>query len=115
MVFTERDLISIRPFHILDNSTYLTEEEIAIRPIMIPMIENKRLDTILIDQRYSDLIDLSEEYSVVIDEEEVILDPSILQETPNAVVRPISFWDSEYQFSRLCPSLTPSWRTRQHN
>lgn len=86
------------PFEILNSLVYLEQSEISFREEMIPFIENRSLQTILVDYKYAHMIPLDESHTVVVDEAEVVLNPNILREYARMVVRPISEKDMEYQY-----------------
>lgn len=96
MLFRDPKVVS--PFSILENLEYLEQDEGILEPRMVPMVENLRLNTILVDYCYADLVSIEEGYTIVVDEEEVVVNPKILMEYSSMVVRPISEMDSEYQF-----------------
>lgn len=107
---------------ILDNGVYLTEAEAALNPVAVPVLENKRLDICTVS--YNDIQRVCEDYgcyscdalasiseasgvdldhiAVAIDEADVILDPSIVNEFAQYVINPISEYSDEYIFTEAC-------------
>lgn len=101
---------------ILDEAIYLTEDEAVLNPISVPVLENTRLGVCTVN--YSDIYKICEDYgcipsealeavaessdidpdyiAVAIDEADVILDPSIVDEFDAYVINPISENSMEY-------------------
>ena len=123
MLFTESQLrINIDPLAILDEATYLTEQEAIIRPQMVPVMEASNLgayripfyalESLAESHGYSLLDAISEvciadqidpAYVVIeMAEEEAILYPEVVQELGSVVIAPISEYDPIYQ---LCESV----------
>ena len=122
MLFTENQLQTpSNPFTILDEACYLTEEESSIHPLTVSILENQRLGSYLVqfdqigrlvEESGSDLlsamvsvaeaneIDVSE-MALVINEEEIIANPEILEWTDGIVVSPLSENDFEFIFTNL--------------
>ena len=95
---------------ILDSGVYLTEAEAALNPVAVPVLENQRLDICTVS--YNDIQRVCEDYgcynedalhaiaeasnvdidhiAVAIDESDIILDPSIVNEFSQYVVKPLS-------------------------
>ena len=95
---------------ILDSGVYLTEAEAALNPVAVPVLENQRLGVCTVS--YNDIQRVCEDYgcysedalyaiaeasnvdidhiAVAIDESDIILDPSIVNEFPQYVVKPLS-------------------------
>lgn len=87
------------PLTMLDGLVYLTPNEATLTEEMVPMIENTRLHTILVDYCYAkELPNINEGCTVVVDEADVVLNPSILSKYQHMVVRPISEDDEEFRF-----------------
>lgn len=118
MLFTEEQLrIDANPFSILDQAVYLTEDESTLQPQMIPVVENNRLQSYIID--FNGIRQLSEstglnyldaavlvaeqdgialdQACIAIDEADLIEDPE-LANLGSIVVRPLSELDDEFQF-----------------
>lgn len=107
MIFKESDL-NINNANSLDDCVYLTEDESKINISTIPVMENTRLNTSLVDISYVEklaeengisLIDAVnaiqeqndiDNISVVIDEERIISDPDIVNEINNVIIKPMS-------------------------
>lgn len=103
------DLYKISSLDILDNSIYLNEQETIITPQNIPIIENTRLNKGIIDYEYiryiseSNSVSLEDSYSLIcessnlntddccvsISEDEIIIDPNIINNFTNYIIRPI--------------------------
>ena len=123
MLFTERELNVFNPLDILNEATYLTEDESATEIITVPVVQNDYYNCNMIDFR--DIDRISEEYgcdyidamsaiieseqlnpdytSVVIDEADFILesiDGTVFHE--DTIIRPLSENDSEYQLVLEC-------------
>ncbi len=118
MLFTESQLGSSNAFSILDEATYLTQEESRIRPQTVPVMEVSRLGIVQIPfyaiEELADsngiglqeaaiavcAVNAIEPENVVVSmtEEEVILYPNSIHELGNIVVAPISSSDEVYQF-----------------
>lgn len=63
MLFTESQLqMGTDPFIILDEATYLTEAEATLQPQMVPVIENSRLQSYVID--FNSIRHLSEQWGI---------------------------------------------------
>ena len=121
MLFTEAQL-GTNPLSILDEATYLTQEESMIRPQTIPIMEVARIGRVQIPfYALNQLAEwngcrIAESVSIVCEsngidplkavvsmaEEEVILYPEIAKEIGNIVVIPISEHDEVYQFCEDC-------------
>jgi hypothetical protein len=118
MIFTEDELhLEANPFRILDGATYLTEQEVRMQPQMVPVMENYRLQSYLID--FNGVRQLSESVGInyldaavlvaeqdgidpsqaciVIDEADLIENPE-LASLGSIVVRPLSEADEQFQF-----------------
>lgn len=96
--------------NILDEAVYLNEAESALSPIAVPVVENSRIGAAVVN--FADVERLAEEncmdyfeavdaiaeaneidvdsIAVAIDEARIIMDPEIVNECHNVVVRPIS-------------------------
>ena len=111
MLITESQLTRSASFqNILDEAVYLNEAESAISPVAIPVVENSRIGAAVVN--FSDVERLAEEncmdyfeavdaiaeaneisatdIAVAVDEARIIMDPEIVNECHNVVVRPIS-------------------------
>ena len=122
MLFTENDLNYINGLALLDEATYLSEDESIINPATIPVKEVSRLGYGVV--RFDDVDKLSEAYdidyidamyaiaeasdmdpeslAVSVPEEDIIAYPEIVNELANIVVQPLSEYDPEYQFVTEC-------------
>lgn len=125
MLFTESDFIigentsEDKNFNdILGEAVFLDEEECALQPIAVPVVENTRIGALVAN--FSDIERLSEEnnidyidavyavaesndvnfgsIAVAIDEARIIADPELIDEVANVVVRPISENSDAYVF-----------------
>ena len=125
MLFTE-SYLGTNPFSILDEGVYLTENESCTQPHTLPIIENSRLGVVQIPYYAIEQFttengcSLAEAISIIseshslkhedivinIQEDEIILDPSIVNESVSIVVSPISSMDSIYQ---LCEDYTNAY------
>lgn len=96
--------------NILDEAVYLNETESALSPVAVPVIENSRIGAAVVN--FADVERLAEEncmdyfeavdaiaeaneidvdsIAVAVDEARIIMDPEIVNECHNVVVRPIS-------------------------
>lgn len=111
MLITESQLNRSTSFQsILDEAVYLNEAESALSPVAIPVVENSRIGAAVVN--FSDVERLAEEncmdyfeavdaiaeanqisatdIAVAVDEARIIMDPEIVNECHNVVVRPIS-------------------------
>ena len=111
MLITESQLTRSASFqNILDEAVYLNEAESALSPVAIPVVENSRIGAAVVN--FSDVERLAEEncmdyfeavdaiaeanqisatdIAVAVDEARIIMDPEIVNECHNVVVRPIS-------------------------
>lgn len=111
MLITESQLNRSTSFqNILDEAVYLNEAESALSPVAIPVVENSRIGASVVN--FSDVERLAEEncmdyfeavdaiaeanqisttdIAVAVDEARIIMDPEIVNECHNVVVRPIS-------------------------
>lgn len=111
MLITESQLNRSTSFQsILDEAVYLNEAESALSPVAIPVVENSRIGAAVVN--FSDIERLAEEncmdyfeavdaiaeanqisatdIAVAVDEARIIMDPEIVNECHNVVVRPIS-------------------------
>lgn len=111
MLITESQLNRSTSFKsILDEAVYLNEAESALSPVAIPVVENSRIGAAVVN--FSDVERLAEEncmdyfeavdaiaeanqisatdIAVAVDEARIIMDPEIVNECHNVVVRPIS-------------------------
>lgn len=106
------DSAATNPLTILDKLVYLEQNESVLTEEMIPLIESNSLHTILVDYRYADIVPIDKGYTVVVDEADVVLNPSILREYRNMAVRPLSKLDEEYQLVEdacdLCLNEAPN-------
>ena len=106
---------------ILGEAVYLSEAESALNPIAIPVVENTRIGAAVVN--FSDVERLAEEngldyfeaveaiaeanelgmesIAVAVDEARIIMDPVIIDECHNVVVRPISEQSDAYVFVDL--------------
>lgn len=106
---------------ILDEAVYLSEAESALNPIAVPVVENTRIGAAVVN--FSDVERLAEEncldyfeaveaiaeaneidmdsLAVAVDEARIIMDPAIIDECHNVVVRPISEQSDAYVFVDL--------------
>lgn len=95
---------------ILDEAVYLNETESALSPVAVPVVENSRIGAAVVN--FADVERLAEEncmdyfeavdaiaeaneidvdsIAVAVDEARIIMDPEIVNECHNVVVRPIS-------------------------
>lgn len=125
MLFTESDFMigantsKDKNFNdILGEAVFLDEEECALQPIAVPVVENTRIGALVAN--FSDIERLSEEnnidyidavyavaesndvnfgsIAVAIDEARIIADPELIDEVANVVVRPISENSDAYVF-----------------
>lgn len=125
MLFTESDFMigantsEDKNFNdILGEAVFLDEEECALQPIAVPVVENTRIGALVAN--FSDIEHLSEEnnidyidavyavaesndvnfgsIAVAIDEARIIADPELIDEVANVVVRPISENSDAYVF-----------------
>ena len=125
MLFTESDFMigantsEDKNFNdILGEAVFLDEEECALQPIAVPVVENTRIGALVAN--FSDIERLSEEnnidyidavyavaesndvnfgsIAVAIDEARIIADPELIDEVANVVVRPISETSDAYVF-----------------
>lgn len=111
MLITESQLTRSTSFqNILDEAVYLNEAESALSPVAIPVVENSRIGAAVVN--FTDVERLAEEncmdyfeavdaiaeaneisatdIAVAVDEARIIMDPEIVNECHNVVVRPIS-------------------------
>lgn len=111
MLITESQLNRSTSFqNILDEAVYLNEAESALSPVAIPVVENSRIGAAVVN--FTDVERLAEEncmdyfeavdaiaeanqisatdIAVAVDEARIIMDPEIVNECHNVVVRPIS-------------------------
>ena len=111
MLITESQLNRSTSFqNILDEAVYLNETESALSPVAIPVVENSRIGAAVVN--FTDVERLAEEncmdyfeavdaiaeanqisatdIAVAVDEARIIMDPEIVNECHNVVVRPIS-------------------------
>lgn len=111
MLITESQLTRSASFqNILDEAVYLNEAESALSPVAIPVVENSRIGAAVVN--FTDVERLAEEncmdyfeavdaiaeanqisatdIAVAVDEARIIMDPEIVNECHNVVVRPIS-------------------------
>ena len=122
MLFTENDLNYVNALDLLEEATYLSEDESIINPATIPVKEVKRLGYGVV--RFDDVDKLSEDYgidyidamyaiaeasdmdpehlAVSVPEEDIIAYPEIVNELANIVVQPLSENDFEYQYVDMC-------------
>ena len=122
MLFTEQDLYVNNGLNILNEATYLSEDESIINPQTIPVKEVSRLGYGVV--RFDDVDKLSEDYgidyidamymiaessnmnpeylAVSVPEEDIIAYPEIVNELANIVIQPLSEYDIEYQFVAEC-------------
>lgn len=119
MLITESQLNRTAGFKgILDEAVYLSESEAALNPIAIPVVENTRIGAAVVN--FSDVERLAEEscmdyfeavdaiaeanqisvdsIAVAIDEARIIMNPELVNECHNVVVRPISENSDAYIF-----------------
>lgn len=125
MLFTESDFMigantsEDKNFNdILGEAVFLDEEECALQPVAVPVVENTRIGALVAN--FSDIERLSEEnnidyidavyavaesndvnfgsIAVAIDEARIIADPELIDEVANVVVRPISENSDAYVF-----------------
>ena len=87
------------PFDVLNESIYLTIDESTIHSDMIPIIENSRLNTYLTESTYNYHIPNT---TVILDESDIIEDPTIIQDYTDYVIRPINEQHNEYQYILEC-------------
>ncbi len=111
MLITESQLNRSTSFqNILDEAVYLNEAESALSPVAVPVVENSRIGAAVVN--FADVERLAEEncmdyfeavdaiaeanqisatdIAVAVDEARIIMDPEIVNECHNVVVRPIS-------------------------
>ena len=86
------------PFDVLNESIYLTMDESTIHSDMIPIIENNRLNTYLTESTYNHIPNTT----VILDESDIIEDPTITQDYTDYVIRPINEQHNEYQYVLEC-------------
>lgn len=122
MLITESQLNRATGFQsILDEAVYLSEAESALNPIAIPVVENTRIGAAVVN--FSDVERLAEEsgmdyfeavdaiaeandisvnsIAVAIDEARIIMNPELVNECHNVVVRPISEQSDAYVYVDL--------------
>lgn len=101
MLYTEEYMYDnvINPFDILNEAIYLTIDESTITNDMIPIIQNNRLNTYLIESTYNYI---PSNTTVILDEADVIEDPTIINEYNDYVIRPLSKYNSQYIFVETC-------------
>ena len=107
MLFMESDLNINNGLAMLEEATYLSENESLINPATIPVKEVSRLGYGVV--RFDDVDKLSEDYgpeylAVSVPEEDIIAYPEIVNELANIVVQPLSEYDPEYQYVAECVS-----------
>ena len=122
MLFTENDLNYVNALNLLDEATYLSEDESIINPATIPVKEVSRLGYGVV--RFDDVDKLSEAYdidyidamyaiaeasdmdpeslAVSVPEEDIIAYPEIVNELANIVVQPLSEDSLAYQYVDMC-------------
>jgi len=126
MLFRQEDLNTYDPIQeaadILNESVYLTEEEILSSPITVPVVENTRLGANVV--AYEDVERLAEDYgvdyidamqaiaeaneievddlAVSVPEWKIISSPGIVNELANVIVTPISTNSEVYRFCEAC-------------
>lgn len=111
MLFTEAELYTGTKFEsVLSEAVYLTEEESMIKPKAIPVVENSRIGTAVVD--FKDISTLAEDYgisyidamgivanandinpvslAVSVDEAQIIEMPYLVESLNNVVVKPIA-------------------------
>lgn len=106
---------------ILDEAVYLSESESALNPIAVPVVENSRIGAAVVN--FADVERLAEEngmdyfeavdaiaesnqidvdsLAVAVDEARIIMDPEIIDECHNVIVRPISEQSDAFVFVDL--------------
>ena len=125
MLITTKQLGSLyemSALDVLDNSTYLDESEAILNPIAVPVLENTRLDICTVS--YKDIQKVCEDYgcytnealnsiaeasnvdidhiAVAIDESDIILDPSIINEFYQYTIIPESDYSIPSVFIESC-------------
>ena len=125
MLITTKQLGSLyemSALDVLDNSTYLDESEALLNPIAVPVLENTRLDICTVS--YKDIQKVCEDYgcytnealnsiaeasnvdidhiAVAIDESDIILDPSIINEFYQYTIIPESDYSIPSVFVEAC-------------
>ena len=122
MLFTEQDLNANNAWTILENATYLSEDESIVNPQTIPVKEVSRLGYGVV--RFDDVEKLSEDYgcdyidamyaiaeasdmnpeylAVSVPEEDIIAYPEIVNELANIVIQPLSEYDFGYRYVDMC-------------
>lgn len=128
MLFTESQLQMVsNPMAVLNEATYLNEDEATIRPQTIPVSENTRIGAYTV--RFDDVHRLAENHGidyvsamvaiaesadvdpaylkVAVDEAEVICDPEIIMALPEAsvVIAPLSESSLAFQYVTECINL----------
>ena len=125
MLITTKQLGSLyemSALDVLDNSTYLDESEALLNPIAVPVLENTRLDICTVS--YKDIQKVCEDYgcytdealnsiaessgvdinniAVAIDESDIILDPTIINEFYQYAIIPESDYSIPSVFVEAC-------------
>jgi len=122
MLFTENDLNYVNALDLLEEATYLSEDESIINPATIPVKEISRLGYGVV--RFDDVDKLSEDYgidyidamyaiaeasdmnpeylAVSVPEGDIIAYPEIVNELANIVVQPLSEDSLAYQYVDMC-------------
>ena len=128
MLFTESQLQMVgNPMAVLNEATYLNEDEAIIRPQTIPVSENSRIGAYTV--RFDDVHRLAENHGVdyvsamvaiaesagidpvylkvAVDEAEIICDPEVITALPEAsvVVAPLSESSLAFQYVTECINL----------
>jgi len=128
MLFTESQLQMVgNPMAVLNEATYLNEDEATIRPQTIPVSENTRIGAYTV--RFDDVHRLAENHGidyvsamvaiaesagidpaylkVAVDEAEIICDPEVITALPEAsvVVAPLSESSLAFQYVNECIAL----------
>lgn len=127
MLIKESQLLKpakLDPMSMLDEATFLSEEESKVQPVTIPVREMSRLGEGVTMVRFADVERLAEDsqvsymdavaaiaeasevdaskLTVAIDEADLIVDPSLLDEMTNIVVAPLSESSVAYQYVAEC-------------
>ena len=126
MLIKESQLLkqSKDPIAMLDEATFLSEEESKVQPVTIPVREMSRLGEGVTMVRFADVERLAEDsqvsymdavaaiaeasevdaskLTIAVDEADLIVDPSLLDEMTNIVVAPLSESSVAYQYVAEC-------------
>ena len=127
MLIKESQLLKpakLDPMSMLDEATFLSEEESKVQPVTIPVREMSRLGEGVTMVRFADVERLAEDsqvsymdavaaiaeasevdaskLTIAVDEADLIVDPSLLDEMTNIVVAPLSESSVAYRYVAEC-------------